>query len=265
MKDNYFIIDENKNLKFKDLKKIIVNINGDTNFKTKNLSLYQQAFTHKSFNINKKTKSKINNLNGEYVFSHNNNEVLELLGDNILKLIISEYLIKRYSNKRFKKNENFISSVKIAIEKRESYARLANKMGFSKYLLLSKFLESNGGRSSEKILEDCFEAFAASLYYDKGFKYCKNFYFNLIEKLINIPDLIWNNWDYKSRLKNKQKYKYEKIDDSSDKYITGVYYENKLVSYSKGNTKKEAEQNAAKKIFFESVNIRDIDKYHIFC
>ena len=102
----------------------------------KNLSLYQEAFTHKSyikkeyFNINldlllKEKEYFLRNKLNFIDLLENSNERLEFLGDTIIKCVIAEYLFKRYYNE----DEGFMTRLKTKLEDTKSLAKYAKRLG----------------------------------------------------------------------------------------------------------------------------------------
>ena len=68
---------------------------------------------------------------------------------------ISHYLFIRYNDQ----DEGFMTRLQTKIENKKSLAALAKEVGLDRYFIISRQIEQIGGRTSDKILEDCFEAF----------------------------------------------------------------------------------------------------------
>jgi ribonuclease-3 len=144
------------------------------------------------------------------------NERLEFLGDNILKGVMARYLYKNFPKHR----EGFMSTIKIKIEKSESLSRIAKRLGFGNYLLLSEELESqtilsaDSGRNKSSYYEDAFEAFIGAISEDttdseKGLVYAYRFATRILENEVDFVECITRNDNFKGSLQRffqKQKW-----------------------------------------------------------
>ena len=155
------------------------NIQEMLQMKVKNISYYQRALVHKS--IYKAVKRYVpispDKQIQEYLLQHN--ERLEFLGDSVLGLIIANYLFHKYPHQ----DEGFLTKLKTKLVNTSQLANLANKINLGKYILMSNHVENIRGRSSEKILEDSFEAFLAAIFKDLGYEAVNQFVINLINTL----------------------------------------------------------------------------------
>jgi ribonuclease-3 len=213
----------------KEFKKKLREILG---FYPTDLSLYQVALTHKSASYTH---------NGERV----NNERLEFLGDSILDAVISDYLYKTYPNER----EGFLTEMRSKIVNGEKLKELAIKIKLDQFIIQ----KSNIPPIASRIFEDAFEAFIGAIYIDKG--YWKVYDFigeKIIDKFINLQLLESTNQNYKSQLiewsqKTKNQVEFNSAVDTENPqlFISQVFYNNSIIGYGKGYSKKEAEQNAA--------------------
>ncbi len=213
-----------------------------------NKDLLVQAFCHRSY------------LNEHPEFTLNHNERLEFLGDAVIELVVSEFLFENYPDKR----EGLLTSWRAALVNSRSLSELAEELGFGSYLLLSKG-EKKEAQKKEKsyyeILANTFEAFIGALYLDKGYSACQRFLKkHLLKKL---PDIIKNNLykDSKSKLQEIAQEK-ERITpsykilkewgpDHNKHFVAGVYFNEELVAKGEGSSKKEAEEEAARKALQE--------------
>lgn len=173
-----------------------------------NLEYYQQAFTHESYYqsvqnqlINKNENQKIY-LN---YFPQCSSERLEYLGDHILKAIIGRYLYQRFTDER----EGFLTKLKIKIEKCSMLHKIADTLGFKRFLLLSIQVENqtivdlDRGRNTPSYCEDSFEAFVGSIledFGDKGYVYADRFVRSVIDNIIDFAELISKNDNFKDSL-----------------------------------------------------------------
>lgn len=210
----------------------------------KNKLLLQNVFIHRSY------------LNEHKNFQLPSNERLEFLGDSVLSLITSVYLFKNFP----KLKEGDYTEIKSAIVKTESLAQAAYNIGLNKFLFLSKGEEKTGGRNNKNILADCFEALIGAIFLDQNFETAYQFVNNFLFK--NKLDKIVKNKEYLSAKTKLQEYfqgKYKKIPeyrvlkefgpDHKRVFQIGVFFNNKLLSSGTANSKKEAEEIAAKNAF----------------
>lgn len=173
-----------------------------------NLEYYQQAFTHESYyQAVQNQLTKKNELTNIYInyLPRSSSERLEYLGDHILKAIVGRYMYFRFEDER----EGFLTKLKIKIEKCSMLHKIANVLGFKKYLLLSIQVENqtvvdiDRGRNTPSYCEDSFEAFIGSIledFGDKGYIYTDRFVRSVIENIIDFAELISKNDNFKDSL-----------------------------------------------------------------
>lgn len=219
-------------------KKTIEKILGN---KIKNITLFETAFTHRSY------------LNEHPEYKNPSNERLEFLGDAVLQLLSSEFLFEKYPNRP----EGELTNFRSAIVNTESLAEEAERLGYGELLLLSNGEEASGGRSSEYILANTFEAVLGALYIENGAKFCKKF----VEKelLYKLEDIVKKQLykDAKSSFQEIAQEKFGvtpryKLEDSwgadhNKTFKVAVYINDKLYGEGKGRSKQKAEQKAATK------------------
>jgi len=133
--------------------------------KINNIEIYQQAFVHKSY-CKKKDSIEFeiepppeNCLD----LQPNSNERLEFIGDAVISSACANYLYERFQSQ----DEGFLTRIRTKIVNGESLANLAEKLGFTKYILISKHVEEKtSGRENMRILEDAFESFIGAVLLD---------------------------------------------------------------------------------------------------
>lgn len=244
------------------------------------LKVYQQAFTNTSYskNMKKKYLDKYVSTSDEesdidiskvIPIQTKSNETLEWLGDSILQGVAGFYLYKRFKQQ----DEGFLTKTRSKLVKRESLAHLANSLGMNKYILMSKHVElMNNGRKSSRILEDTFEAFIGAIMIDfstkvdesYAYKICSKFIVSVIEKYVDLIDVIRKDDNYKDQLMryfqkkfNGQFPKYD-LDDvktiqnpngTSTRKFTMIVKDTSgnKIGHGTARSKKEAQQMAAKK------------------
>lgn len=236
-------------------------------YEVQNISVFQKAFTHKSYLTLNHPDIEYERLDGCVELQSESNERLEHLGDSLLGSIVSSYLFHRYS----KQNEGFLTKLKTKLVKCQALARYSSFLGLEKYLLISKHVEEVcHGRHNLRILEDTFEAFLGALFediyqgelanYGQAMQVCCDFLIYLIEETIDLRELISVNDNYKELLLQYfQKnfggcypvYQKLKVEGPTNKrlYTMGVYHPKKpqlLIGQGVAKKKGEAEQLASK-------------------
>ncbi len=218
------------------------------NINFKNQTLLENVFIHRSY-LNEHKSSKLSS-----------NERLEFLGDSVLSLITSVYLFKNYPNLK----EGDYTEIKSAIVKMDSLAEASKKINLNDYFLLSKGEEKGAGRTNNNILADCFEALIAVIFLDQNFETAYLFVVNFLFK-DKLDYLLENNLylSAKSKLQELIQHKYkktpvykvleEKGPEHKRTFKIGVYFNNKKLGIGIAPSKKEAEEEAAKKAF-ENIN-----------
>ena len=208
-------------------------------FKFSDIKLLNKALTHRSYA----------NENSEPI---KHNERLEFLGDSVLDILVSDYLVNRYSEFA----EGTLSKIRAAVVNETCLARLAKNIKLGNYLLLGRGEDLSGGREKASILADTFEALAGAVYCDGKFDAASNTFLPLLIEEITKTAQSWSFRDFKSDL---QEYTQNKLvcipsykvvremgPDHAKKFEVVVIIKNEVEGKGLGRSKKEAEQAAAK-------------------
>ncbi len=204
-----------------------------------NPTLLDQAFTHRSFLNEAKSKEP-------------SNERLEFLGDSILSFVVSEYFYRNYDYF----DEGVMTNLRSLLVNTKSLAEVSRELGFGSRLKLSKGEEESAGRENQSLLADSYEAFIGALFLDQGITAASAF---ITDTLLPKALVIVKQKDFKdpkslfqeyvqARLHSAPVYKVlEEEGPSHAKIFTvGVYVKDKLYGQGKGKSKQEAEEAAAK-------------------
>lgn len=205
----------------------------------KDIKLLQQALTHRSYL----------NEHREYKLDHN--ERLEFLGDAVLELVVTEYLYKNYSNP-----EGELTSWRAALVNGENLAQIAKSLGVEEYLMMSKGEAKDTGRARQYLLANATEAIIGAIYLDQGYEKSEEF---ILKNVISSLDDVLKNklyMDPKSFFQERAQDvvkitpNYRVLEESGpdhDKhFVVGVYLGDNLVAKGEGNSKQEAQREAAK-------------------
>ncbi len=199
-----------------------------------NKKLLETALTHSSYANEHHTES---------------NERLEFVGDAVLDVILAKYL---YEEDRHY-NEGDLTKRRARYVYENALVRYARACDLGKYLLLGRGEEKSGGRDRRALLADAFEAFVGAIFLDKGLEEVYKVADKVVFPVVKKDDEI-NFTDFKSHLQelvqsDKRQLVYKVISEegpSHNKTFTvRVYMDEILMGEGKGNTKKQAEQNAA--------------------
>ena len=203
------------------------------------LDLLQQAVTHRSYL----------NENKDYKLDHN--ERLEFLGDAVLELAVTEYLFEHYSNP-----EGELTSWRAALVNGEMLSQIARNLGVEEFLLMSKGEMKDTGRARLYLLANAFEAIIGAIYLDQGYEKAKNFIFKNVT--CKLDEILKNKLytDSKSLFQEKSQ-EYVKVTPTyrvlkewgpdHDKHFTvGVFLNQDLIAEGEGDSKQEAQREAAK-------------------
>ncbi|MGE0644699.1 MAG: ribonuclease III [Nitrospira sp.] len=203
-----------------------------------------EALTHKSY------------VNERRVPGQTHNERLEFLGDAVLSLIISDYLATRYAEL----SEGALSQLKARLVSEAPLADAARRLDLGAKLRLGRGEERSKGREKPSLLADALEAVIAAVYLDGGLEASRNFTIQVLgEELACIDELQGKpgRGDHKTRFQEWS----QKHHDVLPRYVivreTGPDHQkvfevevclNDLVcGVGQGNSKKEAEQQAAQR------------------
>lgn len=199
----------------------------------KDLSFYTEAFTHKS-------ALQWFGLNQSY-------ERLEFIGDSVLGLIVTRFLFEKYPRVQ----EGFLTRLRTKIVSGKMLCQFARMLSLQNYLLMDIKALSSKWNENDRILEDVFEALLGAIYQDLGLESCKTFLmpflhnldFDLLLEDKNYKDIIMRycqskGWNLPTYILEEQAFKYFKC---------RVVINNEAHECGEGSTKKEAEQQAAKK------------------
>ena len=215
------------------------NFTDKNNLFFKDYNLLDIAFTHPTFVF----ENKGTNLE--------NNQRLEFLGDAVLGMVVAQHLYETFKQEP----EGTLTKMRAAIVCESSLAKIARKLQIGQYLLLGKGEAHTGGRDRTSSLADAFESLIGALYLDQGIEVVKKF---LEDNLLNELDKykLGNYGDYKTMIQelvqrsNGENVSYDIISESgpdhNKQFQAGIYLKDKLLAVGFGNSKKEAEQAAAK-------------------
>lgn len=207
----------------------------------KDTTLLLTAITHRSY------------LNEHREATWDHNERLEFLGDAVLELVVTDYLFRQYPDKP----EGELTAVRAALVNTTSLSTASEQLGVNQYLLMSKGEAKDMGRARQYILANVFEACIGAIYLDQGYdaagKFIASRLFAKTDEIVR--KRLWQ--DAKSRFQELAQERasitptYETIGqtgpDHDRVFTVGVYLRHEKVAEGEGQSKQEAEQQAAER------------------
>lgn len=179
------------------------------------------------------------------------NERLEFLGDAVLDLVISDYLYRKYDHL----DEGELTRVRSSLVNMNSLAEIARDVGLGEYILLSRDEKADGGSDKTSIIADALEALIGAVYLDRGLQAARELVMDLFLERLQQAVAGELDFDYKSRLQELvvkkrgilPRYRLrEEGPDHCKTFFATVYVGDRKMGTGSGNSKKEAEQSAAR-------------------
>ena len=211
-------------------------------YRFKDLGLLEHALTHRS-------KAHEDASGGVF-----DNESMEFLGDAVLGFVIADLLFREFPQH----DEGHKSKIKASIVSTSALGRLAESIDLGEYVLLGRGEEKTGGRRKQAILADCYEALIAAIYLDGGIDAARAFIKREFQEFIaNARRHGVAGQDYKSGLQELVQARSQPLPeyrlvgtfgpDHDKRFEVEVLVAGEPLARASGPSKKEAEQEAAKK------------------
>ncbi len=214
-----------------------INLEKNILYNFSNKSLLIEALTHSSY-ANEK------NINYNY-------ERLEFLGDAVLELTVSCYLIEKY--KDF--SEGQLSSIRSYIVSEKFLSKKAKELNIDESVFISGGVLKVSKTVNNSILADVFEAIIGAIYIDSNFDKTKEIVLNLIGKDIDLAAKEKIIVDAKGEIQKFTQIRYgslpqytvikEEGPDHNKVYTVKLVINNELSFIGVASTKKNAEKEAA--------------------
>jgi ribonuclease-3 len=214
-------------------------------YRFEDIGLLDNALTHRSF------------VNENSTLPCKDNERLEFLGDAVLELTVSDILMKKFPDYA----EGELSKLRASVVNEQPLAELARHFGIGECLLLGRGEEASGGRIKPSLLANAFESITAAMYLDRGFDEAAAFIRRLFEPLIETGATAAVYRDYKTAAQEICQNLFRRVPhytilsesgpDHDKRFETALVVGEQIISTGMGRSKKEAEQQAAKKAIEE--------------
>jgi ribonuclease-3 len=186
------------------------------------------------------------------------NERLEFLGDAVLGLIMTEWLMETFPWEA----EGELTRLRSSLVKEKRLAEAARTLQLGEYLHLGKGEERMGGRRKRSILADAFEAVVGAIYLDGGLEAVRDF---IRRVFVSVREEAGPDQrpvsDAKTRLQElmlalfRRPPVYEVADacgpDHAKTFVIHLRLHERTLAFGKGTSKKEAEQDAAENFLLD--------------
>jgi ribonuclease-3 len=206
----------------------------------RDLGLLERALTHTS------------RANEDLSGATQHNEPLEFLGDAILGFVVAEKLHRRDPDG----DEGRKTRARAAVVSAASLARHAAVLGLPDLLLLGRGEEKTGGRRKKALWSDAFEAVVAALYLDGGLEAVERFVDGQLGPEIE-SGAAHSPRDYKSALQEALQGRSAPVPEYAiveeigpahrRRFRVTCRIQGRVVSEGEGYSKKEAQQEAARR------------------
>lgn len=207
-------------------------------YRFKDISLLERALTHSSYA-------------NECKDGRSSNERMEFLGDSVLSIVVSDHIFRSFSDRP----EGELTKLRASLVCERTLATYAREIDLGDYLMLGRGEKQSGGDKRDSILSDAFEAVIAAIYLDSGLDAAKKHIMRFVDS--DLSDGAADNFtDYKTLFQERVQRLHEgKISyvlvkeegpDHMKSFTVQVMLDEKVMGCGTGQSKKRAEQLAAK-------------------
>jgi len=201
-------------------------------------TLIDRAFIHSSY------------LNEHPEVDSEDNQRLEFMGDAVLQLWSAHYLYEKTPSL----TEGQMTKMRASLVNEASLCKMAMVLNLNQFLKLGQGEIRENGIEKTSIVADMFESFIGALYLDSGFDPVDRILRSIIDQF-ELSEQHQND-DYKTRLQefvqadDKRSIEYTLVSESGPsherRFEMAVYIDRMMFGKGYGNSKKKAEQAAAK-------------------
>ena len=204
-------------------------------YRFKDDSLLAKALSHKSYS--------------KFANKDSNNERLEYLGDAVLNLVLGDLLMQTHQTA----DEGRLSKMRSSLVSTKGLYHKSKDLNLGRELKMSRGEKMNKGASNPRLLASAFEAVIGAIYLDGGYSQV----YKVIQYLFQKNLKNWVDQDYKTILQSKSQKVfqttpiYKLLQETGPahrkEFFVQVIVGEKEYGYGEGFTKKDAEQEAARK------------------
>jgi ribonuclease-3 len=184
------------------------------------------------------------------VAGEEDNERLELLGDSVLGMVVTERIFRSFPLMA----EGELAKLRAEVVSSETLAVTARRLDVGSALLLGRGEEASRGREKASLLADAMEALIGAVYLDQGWPAASDLVLRLLQADIEAAAIEPGERDFKTRLqellaKESRAAEYEISGSGPDHerwFVARVRVGGRLLGSGEGRSKKQAEQAAAR-------------------
>ena len=215
-----------------DISLLKLHIEKTLNYKFRDTTILQRAFTHRSFNT----------VNNKFDY-----ERLEFLGDAVLGLCMAHLLSETYP----KAPEGRLSKMRAALVNEATLSKIAKELLLGSFIRLSIAESSSGGTEKPSILADVMEALIGAVYKDANFDAAFEIVRNLFQTAVSTVTPTDPKTELQEILHTQGKkppvYTLIKTEgpDHAPVFTTAISVDGVEYGVGAGNSKKDSQQNAA--------------------
>ena len=174
-------------------------------------------------------------------------ERLELVGDAVVNLVVSDLVFRRYPDD----DEGALTARRAALVKRPTLAGIALDLELHRYLLLGRGEAQTGVESSPSVLAAVFEAIAGAIYLADGFESAEAWLRPIFEDRLSAPATrspksLLQEWTQRTQ---HVKPRYELIAGTipahGQRFTAAVTVDGRHLAVGEGSTRRAAEEEAA--------------------
>lgn len=179
------------------------------------------------------------------------NERLELLGDAVLGMVVTEHLFHRFPEA----SEGELAKIRASVVSAVTLAEVARELHLGEAVLLGKGEDASGGRDKPSILADAMEAVIGAVYLDGGASAATALVLGLLRGRIDAAAAGPGGTDYKTQLQELAARRFEQLPaydleaegpDHQRRFFATVRLGDRRWGTGEGPSKKQAEQAAAR-------------------
>lgn len=188
------------------------------------------------------------------------NERLEFLGDAVLGLAVADHTYHHFPDLP----EGKLAKIRAAVVNARVLAEIADELDIGSALRLGKGEEGSGGRTKPSILADAVEAVIGAVFLDDGWGAARPIVLRLLGDRIERAAAEPDDFDHKSRLQELAVH----IGQGPPRYVVAgsgpdhdrrfraeVFVGGTLRGAGEGSSKKDAEQEAARRAWIEGLEV----------
>ena len=208
--------------------------------------ILEEALRHKSY-VNEQGRQHLKQ-----------NEKLEFLGDAVLDLVLSEYLMEKFPGD----DEGSLSKKRASLVNESVLAQIAGQLNLQDHILLGKGELLSDGKNKPRLLALAYEAILGAVFQDGGYQSVQRVVREQFDRILEQMDPSQNFFDdFKTRLQElsqatlrsapSYEVKGEEGPSHSPQFEVNLMLQGKVAGTGRGRSKKMAEQEAARMVLQE--------------